>query len=448
MKRVYRIIGITAFVISGIIVLISLIGFFPLSHDYFNRQAKVLFKHAGADSCALEGVSITPYSGTVTCKKLVVYERIDAAKRMKIEARNVSLQVYPVRVIKKYEACVQVLRNNLRQSVLVNYVIGQRRTASAKGEQVLSALHRELTGSDTILFSCVKSVRFEDVNLVVDSITTRIISVSSVSGQIRIQRVDTLAVSILGSADTARIYGLTAMEPEVALELHGPLCRVLKLNGTVCEGEVRASGTVDLPRAEIGKWDVDYSRGNLALLYALKQYHSGTLTGRCSFSLHVLPGPARIDQLSGVVHVQMDSVSADNLPVLTRIALLTRILGFEHMKFKSIAGDLDVKNKRIETENLTGLGDPLTVYAKGWVQTDIGSFNYKLKAVIAASYKDSLAPIVWNTLLPEPDGSRSFSCTVFGTEENPSVSLEQDLAKRAINSVLESLGDKIKDFFK
>jgi hypothetical protein len=448
MKIIVKSVLIITFIIVGMILIICAVGFFPLSHPYINKRAEQFFKYAGVDSCKTGMVTVIPYKGDIRLTDFVLRQKIDEKWQLTIELQDVSAVFVLSHLLKKYKTCFQLLKNKMRSSVFIREFFQGVGSGSGKKIEYFSSLYKEMNGVDTVLLSCVKSLRCSRIGLYADSINQTVFSINSLSAVVTKPVRDTIGIICKAKMDSVKHREFVAEGVEVALTMYGPILHVSTLTARVCDGFVQSTGSIDMPHDAINTWKVDYRGGNLEKLYALKQHHEGSLTGTCDLTMQVKPGPIEVDKLQGTVKVSMDTVRADELPVMKRVALLTSIMGFEHMRFSTIDGDFKIDKKRISTNNLSGTGYPLTLQAKGWVQPDTGSFNFNVKAIVAASYKDSLIPIIWNTLMPQPDGSRCFSLTIFGTEQSPNVSLEKDLAKRAINSIFESLGDKLLQFLR
>jgi hypothetical protein len=309
-------------------------------------------------------------------------------------------------------------------------------------------LYSRIISADTLVLSCVKLLAVKNARVSIDSLDALMLQVKAIDGTIRVPGGSVQHLKVKLSAKELRSDAIRVSRPVVTMQFDGPWCVIKKAEGTVFDAKFKVKCELDCMQNKIINGLFEITNFDLAQWYATFNDTLGSLDGRGTFLMMIDTCDSDFKGVTGRGHIKMTDVIADEIPLITTIALLTELEGLLHLTFKEITGDFVVKEGKIYSDNINSHGDPLSVYIKGWIRPEDVHFDFDLKGVFEAYYKDSVSAIVWNAMLPDEDDRRLFKCTVYGTPDSPTVSLDKKIARRAVRSVFQSLGQDIKGMFR
>ncbi len=418
-----------------------LIGFFlPVSHVSFNKKAeKIIKKKAGLDSCVTGKVKITLFRG-ITITDLVCIKYLDAEKRLTIEIPLVRIRYRFLKIVSRWKA--------LNAALFPAQKHIRKKKIRWHSRTMVSMLYSHIIHADTLALSCVKSLAVRNARVSIDSMDALMLQVKAVNGTIRVPGGNPQRLKIKLSAKELRNGAIRVSRPVVTMQFDGPWCVIKKAEGRVFDAKFKAKCELDCMQNRIINGLFEITDFNIAQWYATLGDTLGSIAGRGTFVMMIDIGNSDFTGLKGKGHIEMTDVIVDEIPFITTIALLTELEGLSHLTFKEITGDFVVKEGKIYSENINSHGDPLSLYIKGWIRPEDVDFDFDLKGVFEAYYKDSVSEIAWNAMLPDEDDRRLFKCRVYGTPDSPTVSLDKKIARRAVRSVFQSLGQEIKGMFR
>ncbi len=418
-----------------------LIGFFlPVSHVSFNKKAETIIKKkAGLDSCVTGKVKITLFRG-ITITDLVCIKYLDAKKRLTVAIPSVRIRYRFLKIVSRWKA--------LNTALFPTQKHIRKKRIQWHSRTMVSMLYSHVFRADTLTFSCVKSLVVRNARVSIDSMDALMLQVKGVNGIIRVPGGSVQHLKIKLSAKELRKDAIRVSRPVVTMQFNGPRCVIKKVEGRVFDAKFKAKCELDCMQNRIINGLFEITDFDLAQWYAMLGDTLGSIAGKGTFVMMIDIGNSDFTGLKGRGQIKMTDVIMDEIPLITTVALLTELEGLSHLTFKEITGDFVVKDGKILSENINSHGDPLSMYIKGWIRPEDVNFEFDLKGVFEAYYKDSVSAIVWNAMLPDEDDRRLFKCTVYGTPDSPTVSLDEKIARRAVRGVFQSFGQELRGMFR
>ena len=436
MARKKEIIGLVIFAfILGMVILC----FSPISHSYLNKKTVEVFQKKGAlDSCSVRKVSLIIFRGLLIHDVLCI-KKIDRNRSVRIEIPVIRIDYRLLRAFKswgKIESSLKVTDKNKRKYKLSNK------------KYLLNYLYSTVFKADTLLLPCINLLVFERARIIIDSLGSGMASGEKVSGTIHVNKDDPSICKIKLSADKIKGNGILALKPRASIKLDGPHCVIKKISCISYGGKVNARFDLDMVNNKINAAHIDLRKADLGKIYSSLKKDEGFLKGKCSVTFNFDTSIAEFNSLKGSGKMELSKVSAVEIPLITTIALLLDMEKLSRLTFKKINGDFNIKGKKFFIDSLEGKGDPLSLAMSGWVEPERQYFHFEVSGAFERYYKDSVSAITWNTLIPEEDGRRSFICTVYGTPDYPSVSLDRELMRRAAKNIFKGIKEDLKSIFR
>lgn len=430
--------------IIGLLVCALILGtitlcFFPLSHSYLNKKAAELIQKKGAlDSCSVEKVSLTLSRGLLI-HDLLCIKKIGKKKSIRIEIPITRIDYRALKTFRnwrKIQSSLKPAGNRRAKRKLINT------------KYLLNYLYTVILKPDTLLYSCINMIVFERGDVTIDSMGYRIAGIEKMRGTIHVAKEAPSSLKIKVSADEA--YGALVLvsKPKVTMKLDGPHCVMKKFSGNSFGGKLDAELDLNLLYNRINSAHITLKKADLEKIYSAMIDNEGILDGKCTVELNIDTSTTEFATLKAAGSVTLSKVSASHIPLVTNIALLLNIEKLSHLTFRKISGDYAVEEGRVLVDSLDGEGDPLSLSLNGWVKPETGHFSFKVNGIFESYYEDSMSGLAWNTLVPEEDGRRSFICTVYGTPDNPTVSLDRELMQRAVKNVFQDIKNDLKSIFR
>ncbi len=432
-----RIVALIVVFIAGCV----LTGFFaPISHPSLHRRAETLIrKKTGLDSCHAGKVTIVPFRG-ITVTELVCCKRLNARENLTVFISSLKIPYRFFSIVSRWKKVKHSL----------NPAAGGKRKNRIQWHtrSLFSALYSRVISTDTLLLACVKSITGKNIRVTVDSINVTTAFVEKGYGAVSILESSPPQMKVKFKAKSIQSKTVQIEQPVVRVLVNGPHCTVEKATGSIYDGKCKASCDILCMQDKITNGEFTLSDFDLAQWYPILGDTIGSLAGTGMFSITFDTTDLSFSGFKGKGRFTMTDVTADSLPLVTVIAMLTGLEALSHLTFKELSGDFLIKEGKIYSDNINGTGDPLTVDIAGWLRPADVYFDFEMKGLFEAYYEDSISAVAWNAMLPEKDGRRLFKCSIYGTPERPGVSLDRRIAKRAVRSVFKSLGQEIKGMFK
>jgi hypothetical protein len=454
LKKKITIILLSVSLIFGILVLsfiigIRITGFIPLSKTQQKEKVQEIFLDMGIDTCSIGNITFSLLN-SISLHDVSLIKQIDNSRKMTCRFSEIEIQYYPITTLLKWNTCKKILQNKVNNILYKNSY--QKKTGvfnSQKFEkELLRLIYDQISGPNSVLFSCFRAVRFNSDFIAIDSLDSQIIHFQNMSASINTEK-NTPEKHVINLV----IEGITLFEYSISsfhstLNINGPECKTTFKGDSLFDGTLEGNFLFNLYENRIQKGKLTLDSINIEKVYSFYKYKDGSIDGACSIQIVFDSCTADFSLFSGTGSMHAIHVNARNLHILNQIAEITMLSGLSDLNFEEIYGDFTFGKGKIKSKNLSGKGDPISIDLSGWIKPDSASFSINLKGTFQPYYKDSISSFVWETLFPEEDGGRSFRCTIYGTQESPSISVDKNFATRAINNVIKTLGDELKSFFK
>lgn len=430
--------------IIGLVIFALMLGtvtlcFFPVSHSYLNRKTVEVFQKKWAlDSCTVRKVSLTLFRGLLI-HDLLCIKKIDREKSIRTEIPITRVDYRVLRTFRNWGKIQSSLKTTSKKRI-------KRKLINKK--YLLNYLYTVILKSDTLIFSCINAIIFERVNVSIDSLGSRGAGIEKMRCTIHIAGEAPSLLKIKLSADKMTSKWIQALKPKVNMKLDGPHCVIKRFSCNSFGGKLDAEFDLNMLYNRINRAHITLKKADLEKIYLTLGGEEGSLNGKCNIELDIDTSTTEFSSLEAAGSVTLSKVSADQIPLITKIALLLGMEKLSHLSFKKIKGDFNIGEGKILVDSLDGDGDPLSLSMSGWVKPEDGYFNFKMSGIFESYYEDSMSAIAWNTLIPEDDGRRSFICTVYGTPDYPTVSLDRKLMRRAAKNIFQGLKDDLKSIFR
>lgn len=429
--------GVVAALVS-VVAVVVVAGLVPVRHSSFARAAEEALRRLGADSVSVGVVSVALWRG-VALRDVFIEQRIDAKWRASVDAPKVRVSYRLLRAVLMRKKCLEVL---------------ERRGAAARrckrqGNHLLRTLYEGTAVFDSLLPACVSEARFSRVALRFTETGGSGVRCGGLRGTIRVAKNSPYHIRADVTSDHADLYGLAASKIRGTVRLEGPVLVVEKLRADFLGGKIReANATVDLVRERIAEAFLDARNVRLGKFYSGFGAQTGTLRGRADLSLRLESSALHPDSLRGTGTFKLSRMVVKDVPVLQIIANITDVESLRQLSFRRVRGDVEVREGRAWSSGVQGIGHPISISANGWTMLRSGHFDYAVSGLFGKEYADSVPAIVWNAMLPADDDGREFRIQTSGTFQDPSVRLDRAMTRRAVRSVLKSVGQQFGSMFR
>lgn len=404
-----------------------------------------MLKHAAIDSCSVENVSFTFFRGLII-KNLSIQEMIDTRRTLHAVIPELTVDYRIFKVIPRWKKSKASLRNRFSNQAYGIKKMGE--SDDKKKQNMLPVLYHSIIKSNNLLLSCIKVIALKDASISVDSLGRNSIKLSGLDCKVQVNKDDSTRMKIKLSTDTFRNTRLEIVKMRVKMAIDSSQCTVSRIEGNVFNGKMKGAVTLDLQNNRINSGNIELKNIYLERIYRSGKDEKGSMFGRCDMSMKLDPGVADFNMLQGSGTFKMRNVSMNELPALKKFVRLTGLTSLFHLTFRHLQGDFIIRGDRVTSDRIKGEGKPISVSASGWFRQKKGKYNYKVKGVFDAEYKDSIPKIVWNALVPEEKDQRSFFCTVFGDDKSLNISLEKRVMRRAVNNAFKDFSKEIGNIFK
>jgi hypothetical protein len=434
-----------------IFIVVKTIGFYPLSKIQLKEKTQKVFLDMGIDTCSVANVAFTSFN-TISLQDLSLVKQIDHAKKITGKLSRIDIHYNPITILFKWNTCKKILQDKINDILYVNSNQQNSTVFNSpkfKGK-FLRLLYDELSVSGTALFSCVRSIKLDSDFINIDSLDSQILHLQNMSAIINTEKniPENHEIKIRIATERVSFIENSISNLYATLTIDGPECKTTFKSDSFFNGTLEGDFLFDLSKNLILNGKITLDSSNLEKIYAFYKYKTGSLNGTCSIRIIFDSNTADFSFLSGTGSIHAINVNVRKLPILNQIAEVTMLSGLSDLHFDNINGDFTFGEGTIKSKNLTGKGNPLSIDLSGWIKPDSSSFSINVKGTFQSYYKDSISSLVWETMFPENDKGRSFRCTIYGTQESPSISVDKNFATRAINNVIKSIGDELKSFFK
>jgi hypothetical protein len=413
----------------------------PVSHPSLTKHVeRALLRELALDSCSSGKVTLKVFKG-ISVTDLFMVKSIGDHQKLLVSIPALKAEYRFVPVVASFFTKKKAAHLKPGSDKKVNQTVPsfKRRKEFSLG-RIYSALSQKNIQVSPYLqtLSCDKGAAF------IDSQGVENAALGGIKGAVRIKRSKPFHSEIKISIEKAELYGIKAHDYSISFTVNGSRCIVKEFEGNLFSGKASATFDLDLMHDSITAGSLELKGISLGDIYAVAGNTKGVLKGKGALSMKIHPGIARIGLLNGEGAVSFHDISADRIPVIKQFALLTGLGSLSAVTFREAEASFAVREGKISSDDIKGDGDPLSLKMSGWVRTRDGYFNFNVYGIFEKHYKDSVNTIVWESLFPEDKGRRSFRCKVCGTTSSPSVSLDKELAKRAVGTAVKSIEQEIK----
>ncbi len=407
---------------------------------WFSQRTERLLRYAALDSCSAEKVSFSLFRG-VRIKDLKIDEAIENGKTVSLKIPQLVILFRPIKLYSRWKTYKKGIHRRFETK-------RHKRSSSGKSLGILSDLYGLVKEHDRLLLPALKLISANGVEVSVDSVGIPLYSLTGGSCKIRIDKRDSSKIYLKGSVKNALIGALFFEKVHGKALLHGPCVTVQKIKGNLLEGKFLGEGRCYFHTNKIGYCQIEAKQLSLEKAYALQSAQGGAMTGRADFTLHIDSSYAQIDSLRGKGFFTMSDVSLEKLPALVKFVRLTDLSSLFHLRFSEISGAIGFSHDTLSFDSINGEGEPVSVVSSGWYRPVKSRYNFAVKGIFQPHYQDSLPEIVWNALVAEEEGRRSFKCTVYGDQKSLNISLEKQVMRRALNNAFQNFGKELRSLFR
>jgi hypothetical protein len=411
------------------------------------REIKKKAHYLESDSFSRGAISITPYRGLITVKNYTLKEQIDTKRRLSIIIPEARIHFIPSKLMEHWDLWDSALQTTEIESEKDAKPGAPKRAKPTPKTHVFESVYNQVLFKDTLLLSCIKSISFKNVDVSIDSSGITTVRFRRMSGTVEVEHKGIPMPLMTLTAFSIEHSRMLLSRVSAVMGIQGAILNVRSFDGQWCDGQVHAVCDIDLQQKKVIAGECSIKNANLRKAYAAKKFHQGTLTGKLGAVITIKDSPLLLDKAKGTVQVTMNTIRFTNVPLITQVSSLTRQVGVKKIRFDSLTGTFVIKAGKIRTENLFATGDVLTIWTNGSINLKSGYFYFWVKGRIPAYFSKHASAVAWNTLTPQKNGDRTFTCTMQGTEAEPVVEFDKKLAKRAIRSLFGELGKRIKALF-
>jgi hypothetical protein len=419
------------------LLLILMAGFIPFSCDSLRRSAERAVVKAGASSCSLQKVSLRPWFGFSIDGMDVAGKDAPVKFSAKIPRIRLAYRLLPLLFRCVMIKDVVVERPQISVTLPPKAPAQVRPVTPFSGEDLRAAL------SEFPFAVAVQNISLREGEVSAVQNSERLLHGQGIDLHMSVSYRKKLALSGRLSADTLTLNGMwNIVGVRASARVSDGAVTLDRCRGDFCGGTVAASGAADFGAGTLERFKLELSHVNLSKLYEACAVRRGHCDGRVDGEIELAHSALAADSLRGSGFFRMTDVSVRDLPLQSGILVYVAVPQLRNITFKKLGTSLDVHSGRIFTPDIAGDGYPLEARAEGWVGFD-GRFSEKMKGIIAADLVKELHPVISRSLDDEPDGKKSFSCTVHGTLANPAIDIDRTITDRAVHNVF----DEVKKFF-
>jgi len=431
LRFVERIIAI----VLALIVLIIAVGFIPFSPAMLTERVEKAARRKGLDSCSIERVTFSLWQGAKARRVYIEKRLSDTAKVVLIAPRAIAV-LRPLYIFANRDSYKHFLDELFPSRTGVPPSARKKREkksgARITDAALLPAIKKVVLGGSILRLKRTGKEDFACMDF-----EARIVIGSSAAP----------AVKMRCKAEEAEWGTWRIDKPKATLIVEKKCLIVEKLNGSIFDGKISGSARLIPEKAFIQKANLSMRGFDLEKMYEARKRKEGTLSGFADVNLRIEHQQWDDDSLKCSGNFVLSKLEPDRVPVLTTIVVSLTVPQLSKLYFKRVRGDVLVAGERIHCTNVKGEGEPVSLESSGWVRPD-GYFEFNVGCSFKAEYKDSLAPIAWDAMIPQDDDGRRFECTITGTWDKPRVRLSRRIARRAVRSVFSNIKQGLRSVFK
>jgi hypothetical protein len=413
------------------------LGFFSFSPDILKTTITSGIARMGVDSVYLSKASIRPWSG-IRFDNLYIRIKDTNDRSIEFQAARIRLTYSPMAVIIENKPLRKVLGRTM--------IMARRQGDSSRMDAGIKAITQLI--SERCMAEAIKSIHINGARLIVWQKEQELLTADEVNAALQMCSKDSTCCGGTIDAGVVMINGNPYfIRPSATVRLSDQLLDVSKVKSFLYDGTLRGSFAMNIVRKKLMHAEFKLATLGIEKWYESQRNPEGALKGKLSLSLICDSSALRLDSIIGQGSCRIKNVIARNLPVQKSLVQLLVIPQLSNLEFHTVTSDFIIVDGRVNVQNLKGNGELLDLETSGWVARD-GTFYQEVLGVLSKKFSAQLPDIVQKSLLPRDNGRLSFDCRVSGTFDNPSLSLNQQIIKRAVKNMLESLQDDIKGFFK
>ncbi|MDD5675403.1 MAG: AsmA-like C-terminal region-containing protein [Chitinivibrionales bacterium] len=438
--------------LGALFTIVFIAGFIPVSNPALKEKAVQILKKNFVDSCSIEDLTITLWTG-VSLKKIECARRdvTGAAFSCSIPRLSVSYHLFPL--LFKYCVIKKIALQDPR--VRCNLPAAQNGGRPPPEQFSFDKIAGMLAAFPYTVI--VRSISLSNADISVMRKRAALVVLKGINLELKValRRAVTLTgqcaiknVTVMGQWQAAT---LTAR-----FQVAGFQAVIDECNAALYGGGLELQGALDLKEGVLQNAKVAVSHLKIEGLYAAAKAGPGRVAGTLDAAMNFGRSPLIADSLKAKGSIKIINCSASDLPLQKSLSVLMALPQLSAIKFSTITSEVSLSKGRIYTPDLKGLGEPLDFTAQGWVDLN-GYLSEQVEAVFSSEFSRSLAPIVRNSLLPVNPDRCAFKCGLRGTMQAPQIAIDQRIVNRAATNVINSpevksainqLGKSLEKYFK
>jgi hypothetical protein len=430
--------------IATVLTVIIIAGFIPFSTGTVRNKVKMECERYLADNCSIKRITLVPWRG-LFIDSLVLLKKDNGAELLTTVPRmRLSYRIMPILFgsgsKKRFEVEGPEFHAALPESSPA--LAGKKQGRRFCADDIRTML------SEFPYSFAVRAVSIDNGDFTLYRRGKRQVEAAGVDVSMDVSFDESLLLQGKISVHCLRLNGLwNVTRLRAKLAVNDLKVALSQCKGDFYGGNVDASGGADMSAGTLENFHCELSRVNLKELYEGSRIGRGECSGRLDGKIDMGESALAPDSLKGRGNVMLSNLEVRDLPIQNSLVVFIAVPKLRDIRFSRFSADLDVRNGKINTPDIHGDGEPLSVRSDGWVGFD-GYFFQRCHGVFSGDFSSGLSPIVARSLDEEEDGRRSFNCTVSGTLKNPQLNVDGKIVDRAVKNVFDEVARGLGKLFK
>lgn len=410
---------VSLFLLSVLVIIV--IGFFPVSHRLLADKTAQLVSDAGADHCSVGRVKVVAWR-SIAFEDFEVVEHVDSTLSYRFHVAFAQIDINLFRLLLKRNKLQRIFFS--RGTDLFRELYDEPALITKK----IFLIKKEMADATQSTFSGIRVwVKLRDRQLV-----------RCINGEVTFRESsedpDNIDVELAVARMNVVGDGLEDISCNVLLKPSGDLY-LDKFFARYFEGRLRGEARMNTAQNRVDSYSLIFDKVDLGYWYAV-HVGTGKVSGRAA--LHIEGGDIPLDRITSRVslNVILAPCIVEDLPVQQSLATSLFIPSLSSIEFSKVS--IDALMDTTDTIHITtrATGDQVDFDASGWI-TNNGPVQQQINGTFSEQMVEQLPPIVARTLMPSKDGGRMFTCRLFGTFSDPRFELDKEILRRAVGSMFE-----------
>ncbi|MBN2036965.1 MAG: hypothetical protein JW768_09515 [Chitinispirillaceae bacterium] len=409
------------------VLVITVAGFFPVSHPALGRKAETLIREMGADTCSVRKAAVALWKG-IYLHDCFMAGRLDSTRSLAVMIEKGTFS----------RNCVSLLLDlMLRRGALA----GIQRDLPGKHEHPAATIRACIGAAGKVPF---RKVALDGTDLTVRRRDTLLAQVKEIG--VQGDFADGKGPSVKGSlsAGSLMVAGVTTAR-RVRAQFKGDTnaFEVFDVKGTIFEGKMQCEGRIDLAQERLVTFTLSGKNLESGRWFSFADSSQGYFTGKVDVAVTLDSSDLHPDSIRGSGMLSAEGCTIKRYPFQKTLASLFSFPYFERARFSSVEASFSMHPPGMFSLDVQGKGDTVSVNLSGWFKTS-GAMNARLECLFSRDGTRALPEFMRRTLEETSRGGRKVRCRIYGSIARPKFEID---SKKIIEKAVQNIFNDVRSNF-